>query len=79
MHCNELMELSEERLPIKQYFDFGIISEEIRARKPDPIGFNLIVKQFNVKPEETIFIDDAAKNLTNAKEMGIKTILFSDI
>src|SRR3989338_93453 len=71
----QLMELSERRLPIKQHFDFGIISEEIKARKPDKKGFNLIIRHFDAKPEETIFIDDAAKNLGNAKELGINTIL----
>jgi len=74
----ELMMLSEERMPIKQYFDFGIISAQINARKPDPKGFTLILEHFKAEPEETVFIDDAAKNLTNAEEMGIKTILFED-
>lgn len=75
----QLMELSEKRLPIRQYFDFGIISEEIKARKPDKKGFALIMENFNAKPEETIFIDDAAKNLGNAKEIGIKTIIFQGV
>lgn len=75
----QLMELSEKRLPIKQYFDFGIISGEIKVRKPDKKGFSLILEHFDAKPEEAIFIDDAQKNLGNAKELGIRTILFEDV
>ncbi len=75
----QLMELSEKRLPIEHYFDFGVISAEIKARKPDKKGFALILERFSAKPEETIFIDDAQKNLGNAKEFGIRTILFIDV
>ncbi|MBR9699327.1 HAD family phosphatase [Candidatus Woesearchaeota archaeon] len=72
----EVMDCSEERLPVKQYFDFGIISEEIKVRKPDPKGFELLLNHFSAAPEETIFIDDGEKNLTNAKKMGIHTVHF---
>lgn len=61
------------------YFDYGIVSYQIKARKPAPEGFLTIMKHFQVKPEETIFIDDAEKNLVAAKELNIKTILFKNL
>lgn len=74
----ELMRLSEEKFPINQYFDFGLISEEVKVRKPDPKGFEIILSNLNIKPKETIFIDDSAKNMINAETMGINTIKFND-
>ena len=32
-----------------------------------------------LKPEEAVFTDDSEKNLKNAAEMGIKTILFTSL
>ena len=48
-------------------FDYGLVSYKIKSRKPSAKGFQLILKHFKVKPEESVFTDDAEKNLVNAK------------
>ena len=58
-------------------FDGGIASYQAHARKTEQKMFEMILKQFNVKPEETLFIDDSVANLKAPQALGIKTIHFS--
>jgi len=43
-------------------------------RKPDPRIYHLCLKELDVAPEESIFLDDLGVNLKAAKALGIKTI-----
>jgi HAD superfamily hydrolase (TIGR01509 family) len=61
---------------LNPYFDFGLASYQIKARKPAPEGFKAILDHFGYKPKEAIFTDDSIKNLSEAKKMGIHTIQF---
>lgn len=60
------------------WFDGGVFSHDIGIRKPNPIIYQITLEKFEVKPEETIFIDDKEKNLVPARAMGIHTILFEN-
>ncbi len=63
-----------KKFDLKPYFDFGIVSYQFKTRKPEPKGFKIILKHFNVKPEEAVFIDDKEKNVKAAAELDINTI-----
>lgn len=52
----------------KSYFSFAEHLE-----KPDPRFFELILDHEGLLPEETLFIDDTAKNIDAAKALGIRT------
>ena len=52
----------------KAYFSF-----DIHLEKPDPRFFELILDHEHLLPEETLFIDDTAKNIAAAKTLGINT------
>lgn len=71
--------LIEDKFDLTKYFDFGLVSYQIGARKPAVLGFEFILKKFGVKPEEAVFIDDTAKNLENPKKLGIHTIQFKGV
>ncbi len=60
-------------------FDWGIASYQAHARKTEPKMFEIILKHFNGKPEETVFIDDSVTNLKAPQELGIKTIHFASL
>lgn len=75
-YADDYWKILEKMFPFDKYFDYGLVSYKIGERKPAKKGFELILKNFNVKPEETLYIDDSEKNLKNPKEMGIKVILF---
>ena len=44
--------------------------------KPDPRLFRLAADRLGVLPDECVFVDDNAKYLVGAQELGMKTILF---
>ena len=48
---------------INEYFDKVFVSYQMNTRKPKPEGFKIILNEYKVKPEETIFIDDTEKNV----------------
>jgi len=53
------------------------LSFELGMRKPDPDFFRLIIKENDLNPAETVFIDDSEQNLPPAKNMGIQTIFLN--
>ena len=63
---------------IDAHFDFGVRSDQIRARKPDPKCFQTVMDHFHVKPEETVFIDDTEKHVRGAQLLKINAIHFKN-
>lgn len=61
---------------LQTHFDVFHISSETGYVKPEPETFNHFAKALGVKLEELIFIDDAEKSLSTAKECGYTPILF---
>lgn len=64
-----------EGLTINDYFDGIVTSFEARTMKPGHDIFRKVVQRFGVMPEETLFIDDSAKNLEAAAQLGFRTLL----
>ena len=52
-------------------FDIG--DAEYRP-KPEPKAFDLMVKKFSIDPNDTIYVEDIAKNLSTGKERGCTTV-----
>lgn len=61
-----------------KHFDDIIISAQEKVRKPNVKIFTRALKKFNIKPEETVFIDDLNDNISAAESIGIKGILFDE-
>ncbi len=61
-----------------EYFDAIIISIEVGSMKPEPEIFQKLFAALQVKPEETIFVDDTTKSLSTATDIGYHPILFTD-
>uniref|UniRef100_F6XUS6 Acyl-CoA dehydrogenase family member 10 n=1 Tax=Ciona intestinalis TaxID=7719 RepID=F6XUS6_CIOIN len=67
-------------LPIsRDHFDVVIESAVVGVNKPKYPIYNLCLSQLNVKPEDTIFLDDMQPNLVAAKSLGIHTIKVEDV
>ena len=64
----------EEDYPFLKNFDGIIISGEVKLIKPDKSIYELAISRFNLKPEETIFVDDKLENIQTAKSLNFKTI-----
>ncbi len=57
-------------------FDGLVFSGAVEMVKPDREIFEYLLKAFNLKAEECLFIDDSAKNIDGAKAVGIEGYLF---
>lgn len=55
-------------------FEITFLSYEMKLSKPDYAIYNEVLRQADIKPEETLFLDDNADNIKAAKEIGIQTI-----
>ena len=62
----------------KDYFEVIVDSSTEHILKPDPKMFNLVCQRLNVKPEESLFVDDDGKNTGVAEKLGFKTVHFTD-
>jgi len=61
---------------LDKHFDVFHVSAETRLVKPEPEAFEFLAKELGVDIRELIFIDDAEKSLSTAKECGYTSILF---
>ena len=62
--------------PVLDLMEDMVISGIEKVMKPDHRIFELALKRFGIKAEETVFIDDNPNNVKAACEVGIKGILF---
>ncbi len=58
--------------PIQSYFDFMYLSYECKMMKPEPALFQKVLRDENIRPEETLFVDDGELNIATAKQLGIQ-------
>lgn len=58
------------QFPFFKLFDDAVYSYLVRASKPEPEIYEIARRQFNVTPEETLFIDDLLPNIQAAREAG---------
>jgi putative hydrolase of the HAD superfamily len=56
-------------------FEKTYYSHLIGKRKPDAAIFKQVLAENNLKPEETLFIDDSPQHLATAQTLGIQTFL----
>ena len=64
-----------QRIGVEQYFDdiFDIVDSEF-IPKPSPEPYKKLVKKHNIDPNLCVFIEDIARNLKPAHELGMKTV-----
>ncbi|MFS4470361.1 HAD family hydrolase [Chryseobacterium sp. T20] len=73
---------SEETFPyaLENYDFFQIFEGKIvvsgteKLIKPDPKIWHVLLERYNIKAEESVFIDDNTKNIEMAKSLGFTTI-----
>ncbi len=60
-------------------FDVISVSAAFHSGKTDERIFTETLCALDVRPEESVFIDNTAKNLIVPKQLGMHTILFDDV
>ena len=63
---------------IMSYFDKIYESYKIGMRKPEARIYEYIIKDLEINPKETVFLDDLGMNLKTARQLGINTIKVVD-
>ena len=61
--------------PISDYFDKLYLSCEVKLMKPDEAIYRHLLDDAQLRPEETLFIDDSQANIDAAAALGIHTYL----
>ena len=57
---------------VNDYFDGIVVSYQERMCKPDPQIFKKVTDRYNLKPEETIMLDDSQANVEGARSIGLQ-------
>ena len=65
-----------EALAFLPYTDGGILSYQEKMIKPDPEIYRLLLKRYELLPEECVFLDDTLKNVEAAQAEGMMGIWF---
>ena len=65
-----------EKYKIFSLIDHIVCSGEENLLKPDPKIYQTLLDRYNLKAEESLFIDDNVNNVKGAIDMGMKSIRF---
>ncbi len=60
-----------QQFPAMTMLDGHVVSAFVRAVKPDPAIYRILMDTYGLKPEECFFIDDLAANVEAAKALGM--------
>ena len=55
-----------------------VISGEIQLLKPEPEVYRHLLERFDLRAEESVFIDDLVANVEGARAVGLHGIVFQD-
>ncbi len=71
---NEIVLKTSGEKTLDPFFHKAYFSHLMKMRKPDQKIFKSILKENNLNPSETLFMDDILENIEGAKSVGIQTI-----
>ncbi|MBM3452150.1 MAG: HAD family phosphatase [Bacteroidetes bacterium] len=76
LHINLVYQKWKEvqKIELASLFEKINLSHEIGMRKPDQETFLAICENSNIKPINTLFIDDSLQHIEGAKRAGLQTI-----
>ena len=72
----ETISIAYERFPFFKEFDGIVVSGQEKMIKPDKEIYHLLLDRYNLKVENTVFIDDNINNIKAAEEIGMYAIHF---
>jgi len=78
IHYDWIVDHIEQQFGISNYddlFEKAYFSQHMGLRKPNLNIFEQVIKDNNLNPVETLFIDDSPQHLEGAKKAGLNTLL----
>ena len=73
---HETFPIALDRFEFLHWFEGIVVSGEEKTRKPFKEIYEITLNRFNIKAEQSIFIDDNSRNIEAAKALGINGIHF---
>lgn len=70
----EAYEYTKKRYDFFSIFDGIVISCKINSIKPELEIFQYLLQNYNLNPEESVFIDDIKQFVSQAEKLKLKTI-----
>jgi 2-haloacid dehalogenase len=67
----------QARFPFMDWFDAHVISGLEGVAKPDRRIFEILLRRHALRPQACVFIDDQARNVAAARELGLVGLHFS--
>lgn len=72
----EFMRFLQKKYNYFKYFKGRVTSYQAHCRKPDARIYKLLLEKYNLKPHESVFIDDKKENVRVARKIGMHAIHF---
>src|SRR5258707_10223384 len=75
LHLAALQQIYRSTFPkgeLDDHFERAYYSHTMRMRKPDTASFQYILKENQLKGQETLFVDDALINVEGAEKAGLQ-------
>lgn len=73
----ETFPVALERFDFLKLFDGIVVSGDEKLIKPEKEIFHLLLKRYNLRAENCVFIDDNIKNVQSAADIGFHVIHFT--
>ncbi len=73
----ETFPIALQRYEFLHWFDGRLVSGEEKTRKPFADIYEKLVSKFNIDPNDAVYIDDNARNLAPAADLGMAVIRFT--
>ncbi len=80
IHYNWIVDYLKRSFEIENYdsfFEKAYFSQQMRLRKPNLNIFEQVIKENNLDPNKTLFIDDSPQHIEGAKKAGLRTLLMN--
>ena len=75
--CKTLFREASGGIDIEEVFDKLYLSFQMNLSKPGEAIFNELLVKEGILPHESLFIDDAPKNIETAKKLGFNVLLYN--
>ncbi|MDD2971796.1 MAG: HAD family phosphatase [Lachnospiraceae bacterium] len=70
-----ILRTNRKEMKFMDVIDGGILSYREKVIKPDPAIYELLMRQYDLRAEECIFLDDRIENVEGARAVGFQGIL----
>jgi putative hydrolase of the HAD superfamily len=84
IHYNAFIHIYEQVAPqlgldtqFEHFFSTAYYSHTLGQRKPEVAAFEAVIRDANLDPAQTLFIDDTLLNIEGAQKAGLQTIFLS--